>query len=85
MSVVSVVCCRVEISASADQSPRGVLPCVVCVCECDRQATTVRFWPTSGCCAIKKIYIIGRSQWPRGLRLGDYGANFWLYIEYGPL
>jgi hypothetical protein len=70
MSVVSVVCC-VGVSASADQSSSGVLPSVVCVCMCDRQPTTVRPWPTRGCCAIKNVNVIGRSQLPRGLRLGD--------------
>jgi len=63
MSVVSVVCCCVEVSATADESSRGVLPSVVCAC--DRQATTVRYWPTTvrywptrGCCAIKIICIL---------------------------
>ena len=31
MSVLSVVSCRVEVSASADHSSKGYLPSVVCV------------------------------------------------------
>jgi hypothetical protein len=34
---------------------RGVLPSVVCLNECDREASTVRRpWPIRGFCAIKK-------------------------------
>jgi len=31
MSVVSVVCCQVEVSATADHPSRGVLPTVMCL------------------------------------------------------
>jgi hypothetical protein len=33
-------------------SSRGVLPSVVCLLECDREALRMRTpWPTRGCCA----------------------------------
>jgi hypothetical protein len=32
LSLVSVVCCQVEVSAAADPSSRGVLPTVLCHC-----------------------------------------------------
>ena len=42
----------------ADHSSRGVLPNVVCVTECDREASIMRRpWPTSGCCAVETKYI----------------------------
>lgn len=49
LSVMGVVCCRVEASASADRASRGVLPNVS---ACNREALTMRCpWPTGGCCA----------------------------------
>jgi len=34
-SLLSVVCCQVEVSVTADPSSRTVIPCVcVCVCVC---------------------------------------------------
>ena len=86
MSVVSVVFCRVEVSALADQSSRGVLPsamCVcVCVCVCDRQATTVRPWPTRSCCAISKyVYYMPIPVVARSTAWRLYGANSWLYVD----
>jgi hypothetical protein len=53
-SLVSVVCCQVEVSASG-WSPvqRGPTECGVS--ECDREASILRRpWPTRGCCAMKK-------------------------------
>jgi len=57
LSVVSAVFCRIEISASVDHSSRGVLPSEVC--QCDREACTLRrLWPTKGCRAMggKTVY-----------------------------
>jgi hypothetical protein len=34
-SLVSVVCCQERVSAMANHSSRGVLPCVVCLTKCD--------------------------------------------------
>ena len=47
MSVVSLVCCQVEVSASGrslvQRSPS----------ECDRESSTMRrLWPTGGCSAM---------------------------------
>ena len=45
LSLVSVVCCQVEVSATWHHSFRGVLPSVVCVCN--REASILwRPWPT---------------------------------------
>ena len=39
----------------ADHSSRGVLPSVVCLNECDREASIMRRpWPNKGCCAMEK-------------------------------
>jgi hypothetical protein len=39
----------------ADHSSRGVLPSVVCLIECDCEASIMRRpWPTKGCYAIGK-------------------------------
>jgi hypothetical protein len=39
----------------AYRSSRGVLPIVVCLNECDREASILRrSWPIRGCCAMKK-------------------------------
>jgi hypothetical protein len=50
--VVSVVCCRVEVSATGlSLVPRRNTDCGVS--ECDREASiTRRPWPTGGCCAM---------------------------------
>jgi hypothetical protein len=54
LSVVSVVCCQVEVSATAYHSSRGVVPSVVCL-ECESEASIMRRpWPTGGCCAMEK-------------------------------
>jgi hypothetical protein len=60
LSVVSVVCCQVEVSASGwSLVQRSPTECGVS--ECDREASIMRKpWPTGGCCATggkKYIYI----------------------------
>jgi hypothetical protein len=55
LSLVSVLCYQVDVSAS-DRSPvqRGPTDCGVS--ECDREALIMRRpWPTGGCCALRKI------------------------------
>jgi hypothetical protein len=54
LSVVSVVCWQVEVSASGwSLVKRSPTDCGVS--ECDREASIMRRpWPTRGCCAIKK-------------------------------
>jgi hypothetical protein len=43
LSVVSVVCCQVERSLRrSHHSCRGVLPSVVCLTDCDREASIMR-------------------------------------------
>jgi hypothetical protein len=38
----------------ADHSSRGVLPNVMCLTECDREASIMmKPWPTRGCCAME--------------------------------
>ena len=56
MSVVSVECCQVEVSASG--SPLVQRSPTECgVSECDRETSIIRRpWPTGGCCAIKYIH-----------------------------
>ena len=51
LSIVSVVCCQVEVSASGRSLVQGsTTECGVS--ECDREASIVRRpWPTGGCCA----------------------------------
>jgi hypothetical protein len=57
LSVVSVVCCQVEVSLTVEHSSRGVPPSVV-VSECDHYSSTMRgLWPTRGCRATK-FYMI---------------------------
>ena len=54
MSVVGVVCCEVEVSATGRSLvQRSRTECGVC--ECDHKAAVLRrFWPTRGCCAMGK-------------------------------
>jgi len=58
LSLVSVVCCQAEVSASGWSL---VLLSVVCRNECDREASIMRrFWPTRGCRTIgggEKLHI----------------------------
>jgi hypothetical protein len=51
MSLVRVVCCQVEVSATGwSLVQRSVTECGVS--ECDREASIMRrLWPTRGCCA----------------------------------
>ena len=52
MSVVSVVCCQVEVPVSGwSLVQRSPADCGVS--ECDREASTMRrSWPTRGCCVM---------------------------------
>jgi len=53
-SLVSVVCCQVEVSVMSRSLVQGVLSSVVCL-ECYREASIRRLpWPSTGCCALKK-------------------------------
>jgi hypothetical protein len=54
LSLVSVVCCQVEVSALGGSLVQGS-PTECDVSECDREASTVVGpWPARGCCAIGK-------------------------------
>jgi hypothetical protein len=56
MSVVSVVCCQVQVSASGlSLVQRSPTDCGVP--ECDREASIMRPWPTGGCGAMVKSVI----------------------------
>jgi hypothetical protein len=51
LSLVIVVCCQVEVSASGWSLIQRI-PTECCVSECDRGASIMRRpWPTRGCCA----------------------------------
>jgi hypothetical protein len=62
-SLVSVVCCQVEVSVSGWSLVQRS-PTVCGVSEYDREASTMRSpWPTGGCCAIvKKILSLTRER-----------------------
>jgi hypothetical protein len=57
LSLVSVVCCQVEVCASSwSLVQRDPTECGVFLTECDRKASIMRKpWPTSGSCAMGKI------------------------------
>jgi hypothetical protein len=55
LSLVSVVCCQVEISELGWSLVRKSVPSVVCLNECDSETSIMRRpWPTSGCWAMEK-------------------------------
>jgi hypothetical protein len=57
LSLVSVVCCKVEVSAT-DRSLMQRSPTECGVSRCDREASTMRRpWPTSSCRAIKNPFV----------------------------
>jgi hypothetical protein len=64
LSVVSVVCCRVDVSASDWSLVQR------CPTECDREASIMRsLWPTKGYCTTKSLwptkgYCTTKSLWP---------------------
>jgi hypothetical protein len=58
LSVVNVVFCDAEVSASGSALVQ-TSPTVCGVSECDGEASIVRRpWPTGGCCVMKKKRII---------------------------
>jgi hypothetical protein len=57
LSLVSVVCCQVEVSATGCSLVQRS-PTEYGVSECDREASIMRRpWPTRGCCTIEKKYL----------------------------
>jgi hypothetical protein len=58
LSLVSVVCCQVEVPAiGRSLVQRSSTECGVS--ECDREASTMRKpWPTRGCHATEKIHVV---------------------------
>ena len=53
MSLVSVVCYQVDVFVYLITRPWDFLLSVMCITECDREASIMmRPWPTRGCCAI---------------------------------
>jgi hypothetical protein len=61
VSLVSVVCFQVEVSASGlSFVQRSPTECGVS--ECDREASIMRPWPTRGCCAMGKQNCITESR-----------------------
>ena len=65
MSLVSVLCCHVEVSASGwSLVQRHPTECGVS--ECDREASIMRrSWHTGGCRAMKKIQTLCLRTWAR--------------------
>jgi hypothetical protein len=53
MCLVSVVCCKLEVSAS-DQSLVQSSPTACGVAEHDRETSIMEPWTTRGCCAMGK-------------------------------
>jgi len=46
----------------ADHSSTGIVPTVVFVAVCDREATIIRrSWPTRGCCAMEESIVFCKS------------------------
>jgi hypothetical protein len=70
VSLVSVVCCQVQVSASG-RSPVQRSPTECGVSECNREASIMRWpWPTRGCCAMGEKNVLSTlvdflklSQW----------------------
>jgi hypothetical protein len=60
LSLVSVVCCQVEVSATSwSLVQRSPAECGVS--ECDREASIMRrTWPTRDCCAMKRNSVISK-------------------------
>jgi hypothetical protein len=54
---VSVLCCQVEVSATAGHSSRGFIPNVVCVSVIAKPRQWGGPGPTGGCCASGKIFL----------------------------
>jgi len=67
VSLVSVVCCQVEVSATGWSLVQR-RPTECGVSECDRETSIIRRrpWPTGGCCAmrekIKTLYLFGNNK-----------------------
>jgi hypothetical protein len=68
LSLVSVVCCKVEVSASGCSLVQKI-PTKCSASECVREAAIMRrLWPTRGCCAMeggetKSVYIIKNTKY----------------------
>ena len=59
---LALVLCRQSPLRRAVHSSRGVLPSVVCLPACDRDASIMRrSWPTKSCYAIEQEVRLGRS------------------------
>jgi hypothetical protein len=87
LSLVIVVCCQVEVSASGwSLVQRSPAECGVS--ECDREASIMRgLWPTRGCCAIggRSITQLVKWLWANCCGGGGYCGFwiwFWLLISY---
>ena len=76
MSVVSVVCCQVEVSATGwSLVQRSPTECGVS--ECDREASIMRRpRPTRGCCAMKKKVLMKAAGYSETSEHGFQTAQF---------
>jgi hypothetical protein len=78
LSLVSAVHYQVEDSARADHWSRGVLPSLVCLTVCDREALIKRKpWLSRGCCVMEKKIL--RSL-PSFIRHSDVICEFVIII-----
>jgi len=60
VSIVSVVCCKVEVSASGSSLVQKS-PAECGVSECDHETSIMRrCWSTRGCCAMRRTNTHGR-------------------------
>jgi hypothetical protein len=58
------VSCECSVVRWADHLSRGVLPSIIRVTDCDREACAMgRPWPTRGCHAMKKKKIISLTRY----------------------
>jgi hypothetical protein len=76
LSVVSVVCCHIEVSAS-DWSFLRWSPKKRGVSECDREAWIMRRpWSTRVCCAMRKKGVLRKSADKLNTALKTYSVTF---------
>jgi hypothetical protein len=87
LSLVSVVCCQVEVSATSwSLVQRSPTECGVSESVIVKPRQMRRPRPPRGCRAIEKKYFHCPSQWPRGLRRGSAVARLlglWFRISPG--
>ena len=84
VSLLSVVCCQVELSASGwSLLQRSPTDCHVS--ECDRESLIMRTWPTKDCCAmVKRLFWNRAKYWQRHTAVKGKPVPLLLF-QYWPL